>query len=193
MKTKHFLTAALMAMCAMATTMFTACGSDSDDNNNNGGKKGPVSAGLVCSLMTDDETLLNFDFYAKYYDANGQVQTEKVVWGEKRNEQGYRIWTKTVTAKLPATLGMHCQIKAKEGVEYDPNTRYMVGHGFLITSSLLDEACKSLSDVPGYVSEYIVSRIRQGSIYEFLENENNFLNVVYYFDANGNRTNGNWN
>lgn len=191
MKTKHFLMAVLMTMCAMTTTMFTACGSDSDDNNK-GGKKGPVSAGLVCALMTDDETLQCFDFYAKYYDANGQVQSEKIVWGDQRDAEDHRLWTKTFAAKLPATLGMHCQIKAKENVELDPNAHYKLGHGFLISSTLLDEAGKSLSDLPGYVSNFIITGIRQGSIIDFLENENNFLNFVYYFDANGNRTEGKW-
>lgn len=193
MKTKQFLMAALMTMCAMTTTVFTACGSDSDDDSNNnskGGKKAPVSAGLACSLLTDDETLLTFDFYVKYYDANGQVQSEKVVWDQWDGE-GHRKWTKTVIAKLPATLGMYCELKAKYAGDFDPTVHYLVGRGFSTSYSLLDEAGKVVSDYQSSVSAFSVSIIHESSIYDFLENDR-FLNFIYYFDANGNLTTDEW-
>lgn len=191
MKTKQFLTAALLTMCAMTTTLFTACGSD-DSSNEKKEKKVPVSAALVCALYTDDETLLTFDFYVKYYDANGQVQSEKVVWDENLNKEGRRTWTKKVVAKLPATLGVKCEVKPKEGVVLDPEGEYYVGRGHFLSSALLDAAGETLSDFPGYTADYGTSRIRKEKISEVQEKGYTSLDIVYYFDANGNRTNSPW-
>lgn len=73
----------LMATAAMAlmtmTTVFTACSSDDGDNNNKKPVDPPTSGEMECKLYTTDESLASFDFYVKYYDESGNIQSEKLV------------------------------------------------------------------------------------------------------------------
>ena len=125
------MTLAAVLCCAMTTTVFTACGSDDDDNDNKKPVDAPTSGVMDCTLYTTDESLASFDYYVKYYDESGKIQSEKVVWSDQTNQQGKRTWTKKVVAKLPATLGILFEIKAKDGL--DPNGQYILSRGYDIT------------------------------------------------------------
>lgn len=70
---------ATAAMALMTTTIFTACSSDDGDNNNKKPVDPPTSGEMECKLYTTDESLASFDFYVKYYDESGNIQSEKLV------------------------------------------------------------------------------------------------------------------
>ena len=124
---KILMTLAAVLCCTMTTIVFTACGSD-DDNDTKPQKDLPATCEMVVKLLTDDETLTSFDFYFKYYDANGQVQSEKVVFDEKLTSLGQRSYSKKVTAKLPAMLGGLYEAKLKDGVDLSVKHTYSRGY-----------------------------------------------------------------
>ena len=178
---KILMTLAAILCCAMTMTLFTACGDDDDE----GGKKPVVEATsgvMECQLYTSDETLTSFDFYVKYYDENGQVKNEKVVWPEQKTSEGVRTWTKKVVQKLPATLGIFVEIKAKDGI--DMNAQYYIAHGYNVTFTSLSKSGDVLDLYP-VNGNYVVSHNRAGMLEDFLREEGRFLNIIYKYDING--------
>lgn len=86
---------ATAAMALMTTTIFTACSSD-DDNNNKKPVDPPATGEMECKLYTIDESLASFDYYVKYYDESGNIQSEKLVWTDQTNLDDVivRVWKK---------------------------------------------------------------------------------------------------
>lgn len=181
MKKQHFLFSVLMALCAMtATTLFTSCSSDSGRVQPH---DPPATANMRCTLLTDDATLVNFDFYVKWYDANGEIKEEKVVWDVELNREGYRKCQKNVTTKLPSTLGVYCYMKLKEGVT--PQSKYTIGYGRDYTFY-----SATVGDVP-------ISHDYKGDFSGPSEYDSDILNrpivdVIYQYDADGKCTKGTW-
>ena len=185
MKKQNFLFSVLMALCAMTvTTVFTSCGGDDAPQQ---APEGPTSATLYTYLLTNDETLGNFDFLVKYYDANGQVKEEKVVFDEIQDANGNKAykWEKTVTANLPTTLGMFFEMKLKDGL--DPQAQYTIALG----KKCIPYTSKTFSEGFYSVSDYHVSRIRAGKLEEVLKNLDT-INVIYHFDSKGDYTTSAW-
>lgn len=182
MKKQNFLFSVLMALCAMTvSTLFTSCGGDDTPQQ---APEAPITATLYCHLLTNDETLANIDFYLTYYDANGQIKSEKVVWDAELDESGRRTYTQIVTANVPATLGVHCEIKLKDGL--DPEAKYNVAFGqcCVPTTSKVNNGGYSL------ISDYSVSEGVRGDFYKIF-NES-ALNVIYHFDSKGNYSTSKW-
>ena len=182
---KMMMTLAAVLFCAMTTTVFTACGSDDDDNDNKKPVDAPTSGVMDCTLYTTDESLASFDYYVKYYDESGKIQSEKVVWSDQTNQQGKRTWTKKVVAKLPATLGILFEIKAKDGL--DPNGQYILSRGYKIEFMSLTASGKTIDTyIPIAFDE--TSRNKAGMLEEMLEEKGRPLDIIYKYDVNGKGT-----
>ena len=177
---KILMTLAAVLCCAMTTTMLTACGDD--DDNNNSPKDEPAKAEMECEVYTSSETLEALDFYFTYYDESGNVKTEKITWSDNVNDEGYLTWKKKVSAKLPATLGALCEMKAKDGIDLDG--QYTITHGYKIGFKSLAASGKTISE---YNPEAftITSRNKQGKLVDFLNEGGKFLNILYKYDSNG--------
>jgi hypothetical protein len=186
---KIIMTLAAVLCCAMTTTVFTACSSDDDDNNKTSGQDATVTGEMECTLYTSDESLASFDFFVKYYDDNGQVQSEKVAWDEKLDSQGLRTWTKKVKAKLPAKLGVLFEMKPKDGI--DPEGQHIFARGYNIFIMSKTSSDKVISSY-GPMSKYISSRNKKGEFEDALKEHGRILDILYQFDSNGKGTASKW-
>ena len=179
---KIMMTLAAVLCCAMTTTVFTSCGGDDDNGNNN---QPPVdvavSAEMKCALYTTEQSLAAFDFYVKYYDENGNIQSEKVVWSEQNNADGQREWTKTVVQKLPATLGALFEIKPKDGI--DLNAQYIISRGYDITITSWTASGKAIDQHND--GKYLRNRNRPGTLMDVLRTEGRPLDIILNYNANG--------
>jgi hypothetical protein len=181
---KILMTLAAVLCCAMTTTIFTACSSDDGDNNNKKPVDPPTSGEMECKLYTTDESLASFDFYVKYYDESGNIQSEKLVWTDQTNLDDVivRVWTKKVVAKLPATLGILFEIKAKDGL--DPNGQYILSRGYDITFTS-KTASGNRIDIFAPNKKFSSGRNSVGMLEEVLKEKGRPLDIIYKFDANG--------
>ena len=184
---KFFITLAAVLCCAMTTTIFTACSSDDGDNNNKKPVDPPTSGEMECKLYTTDESLASFDFYVKYYDESGNIQSEKLVWTDQTNLNDVivRVWTKKVVAKLPATLGILFEIKAKDGL--DPNGQYILSCGYDITFTS-KTASGNRIDISPLNKNYSSGRNKVGMFEEALKENARPLDIIYKYDVNGKGT-----
>ena len=184
------MTLAAVLCCAMTNTVFTACSSDDDDNNSKKEKDAPATARMECKLYTSDESLASFDFYVKYYDANGQVQSEKITWSDKLDELNRRTWTMNVTAKLPATLGVLFEVKAKDGIDY--NAKHVLARGFDITFSSYTASNYNIEFYKP-ASSYKSSGVKAGELESALVEYGQVVNIIEKYDTNGKGTVSTWN
>ncbi len=179
---KIMMTLAAVLCCAMTTTVFTSCGGDDDNGNNN---QPPVdvavSAEMECALYTTEQSLAAFDFYVKYYDENGNIQSEKVVWSEQNNADGKREWTKKVVQKLPATLGVLFEIKPKDGI--DLNAQYIISRGYDIKITSRTASGKAIDQYIGKDDRSF--RNRPGLLMDILRTEGRPLDIILNYNANG--------
>ena len=175
---------ATAAMALMTTTIFTACSSDDGDNNNKKPVDPPTSGEMECKLYTTDESLASFDFYVKYYDESGNIQSEKLVWTDQTNLDDVivRVWKKKVVAKLPATFGILFEIKAKDGL--DPNGQYILSRGYDITFTSKTASGKPI-DISPLNKNYSSNRNKVNMLEEVLKENGRPLDIIYKFDANG--------
>ena len=183
---KMMMTLAAVLCCAMTTIVFTACGSSDDDDNNKQSEQDATKYGVMeCTLYTSDESLASFDFFVKYYDDNGQVQSEKVTWDEKLNSQGLRTWTKKSTAKLPATFGVLFEMKPKDGI--DPAAQHIFAGGYNMFFRSTTSTDKVISSY-GPIADYKSSRNKKGEFEDALKENSCVLNIIYQYDINGKGT-----
>ena len=180
---KMMMTLAAVLCCAMTTTVFTACSSsDDDDNTKKPDQDAPATGVMECTLYTNDESLASFDFFVKYYDDNGLMQSEKVAWDNQLNNQGLRTWTKKVVAKLPATLGILFEIKAKDGIDLEGQYRLTSGYNVTFASYT---ASGKIIDSYTPASSFESIQNRKGMLEEALKDLSNHLNIIYKYDSNG--------
>jgi len=180
---KIMMTLAAVLCCAMTTTVFTACSSD-DDNNNKKPVDPPATGEMECKLYTTDESLASFDYYVKYYDESGNIQSEKLVWTDQTNLDDVivRVWKKKVVTKLPATLGILFEAKAKDGL--DPNGQYILSRGYDITFTSKTASGNPI-DISPLNKNYSSSRNKVGMLEEALKEKGRPLDIIYKFDVNG--------
>ncbi len=93
MMKKYLMTLAAVLCCAMMTTVFTACGGDDDDNDKKTDNK-PTGVELSVSFSESEDMLEYCDIQIEYNDGTG-AKTEAMTTTS---------WSKTLTAKLPATF-----------------------------------------------------------------------------------------
>lgn len=185
MKKQNFFFSVLMALCAMTlTTVFTSCGSD--DAPQQQPKDLPATAKLDCTLQTDDATLVNFDFFVKYYNANGEIKSEKVVWGDQLDNKGRRVTKINVATKLPATLGVYCEMKLKDNAPQQAT--YHVAHGFSYSygSYTTSGGVINYDEVGNYASfEGDAEAFKADPVLKFLD-------VILQYDNKGGISQGKW-
>ena len=187
---KIMMTLAAVLCCAMTTTVFTACSSSDDDDNNKKSEQDATKYGVMeCTLYTSDESLASFDFFVKYYDDNGQVQSEKVAWDEKLDSEGLRTWTKIVTAKLPATLGVFFEMKPKDGI--DPEAQHIFAGGYRMFFRSTTSTNKVISSY-GPIGDYKSSGNKKGEFEDALKKHSCVLDIIYQYDINGKGTASKW-
>ena len=181
------MTIAAVLCCAMTTTLFTACGDDDDDNTKKP-QDTPATCAMDCTLYTDDETLVNFDFNVKYYDENGQVQSEKPTW-EPANSEGYRTWKKKVTAKLPASLGVLLEINAKDGLDMQKKYRITTGQKMVFTSYTTSGVL-----IDSYIPTYAIESLqnKEGLLEAYLNEHSKAVDILCKYDSNGKPTTSKW-
>ena len=179
---KMMMTLAAVLCCAMTMTVFTACGSDDDDKSEPASDK-PVAAVMDVTLSVGDDMFDKATLSVEYYDANGKVQTETLT---------KKDWTKSVKAKLPATLGMRLMVKSKDGIDYASLQKFTESYAYSCTVYPVNANGTALGggksggtqvnlDIPGSkVAEWISDK--SGGI----------LKILYTVDVNGQVTSGNW-
>lgn len=180
---------AVVLCCAMTTIVFTACSSDDDDNTKKSEQDATKYGVMECTLYTSDESLASFDFFVKYYDDNGQVQSEKVAWDEKLDSEGLRTWTKKFKAKLPATLGVLFEMKPKDGI--DPEAQHIFARGYNMFFRSTTSTDKVISSY-GPIADYKSSRNKKGEFENALKENSCVLNIIYQYDINGKGTASKW-
>ena len=184
---KKFLTTLTAVLCcAMA---LSSC-SKSDDNSGGGVTPAapdttPASIKFVYMAQVTADMLKYMDIEIQFKDESGNVKSEKITSAE--------IWSKEITAKLPAKMAARMQLKKKDGVEYDKieeavNCGADIAHGYTFLNKaggqldVLSATVKVVSlAVPGYnVEKYIV------------EKGTNHKSASWEYDANGKETTGKW-
>lgn len=138
-----------------------------------------VSAVLEYSLEVNDDMRLAADFTVSYFDANGQVQTEKLTSNS---------WSKTMNAALPAKLGVRVVAVQKEGFNpADYETMTML-KSYSTTTYCLDENGNKVGKEIGGVSSSLTLAGEKVPAY-FEKYQDYFLQTLYSVDADGNKTN----
>ncbi len=106
---KSLLAVATILCCATAATVFTACGDD--DNETSSDTKSP-HVELQMSFSESKDILKYCDVSIEYNDGTG-AKTETLT---------DTAWTKTLTAKLPATFSIKKTVMLKAGVDLSTDT-----------------------------------------------------------------------
>ena len=140
------------------------------------------------ALLVDGTQIYSGEFDGVYqYDANGQIQEEKIVWDAELDKYGHRTCMKKVTTKLPATLGVYCYMKLKEGAA--PQAKYSIGYGHDYTFY-----SATAGDVPisnDYKGEYSgPTEYDSSQLDGFLKKP--VVNLIYQYDSDGKCTKGTW-
>lgn len=108
---KIMITIAAIVCCAMISTTLIACGGDDSDKGGNGDPSVDKTPSIVSMTFSSDvnaDMLEYFDIVMIYNDGTGEKQ-ETITTNK---------WTKTLTAKLPASFSFKRQIRVKAN-KYD--------------------------------------------------------------------------
>lgn len=173
---------ALTLMCALAmTAVFTACGSD-DASGTSGNDNKPVAAVMDVTLTVGDDMFKYLNLIVDYYDADGKVQSEQMTASK---------WTKTIQAKLPATLGVHLKCSLKDGVNPASIDLFSTKHGITYGFYSIDASGKHSNVVTNSFSGG--TSIYGSQIPEWLQEDADYLiKYLYAYDTNGNATKISW-
>ena len=179
---KFMTTIAAVLCCAMTTTVFTACGDD-DDNNT----QPPVVNTFVAALMnyefeTTQATLDVLDFTVEYYDSDGKIKNEPM----KELK-----WKKSIQHKLPATVGVRLKVQLKDGfdVENSEEVEIKLTYGY---DGYIIDATGGTKKLPAWDTHTISTNTKSKRFLNWLADGNNFLPILYFIDAKGQYTSGNW-
>jgi len=183
MKAKQFLMATLTVMCAIAmTTVFTSCSKDDDDNKTTDDNK-PTAAVMDYSLTVGDDMLNMLDLTVEYYDANGKVQSEQMTG---------KTWTKSVKAKLPATLGVRLKIQVKSSVNPATLEKFTESYSYNYSVYPVNASGKQLEGGKAGASSLSLD-IPGSKLAEWAEDHaNGLVEFLYVFDANGQPKSSSW-
>ena len=175
-----FMTLAVVMCCAIISSVFTACSSDDDKNSDNGKA---VAAVMNYMVNVGDDVFAALDLTIEYYDANGKVQSEKMMKKE---------WEKEVRAKLPATLGVRLKAQLKSDFDVTSGKTFIAAYGYSYAGYALDAAGEVVS-TPAISSSEESMSMRVGEIAEWLERHSDgILKYLYTFDVNGKAISATW-
>ena len=176
---------ALTLMCALVmTSVFTACGGDDATSGTPGGgdDNKPVAAVMDVTLTVGADMFKYLNLTVDYYDADGKVQSELMTASK---------WTKTVQAKLPATLGVRLKCSLKDGVDPASIDLFSTQHGITYGFYSIDASGKHSGVVTNASSGG--TSIYGSQIPEWLQKDaGNLIKILYAYDTNGNPTKISW-
>lgn len=179
---KHFLMVAAALCCIMSSSVIlTSCGDDDKEEIKE--NKKPYAVEMTYTLSTTEDMLKYFDITVDYYNAAGRIQNEQVTNTE---------WKKTVSHKLPATLGARATVKLKEGVDVKSINRVS------LKTDRKSYAYKTVTET-GTMVEYqnfntpSTMTIKGEDIEDWISKHNGELsNYLLDFDKEGNTTSATW-
>lgn len=193
---KKILKTISLLMCGFVlTTGFTACGDDDENYQKNSNI--PTKTSMDCTLKVDAEALNSFDFFVSYYDDNGKVQTEQMVWKDSKTNlevinlsKPAKEWKKTVTiTKLPSTLGLLFEVKPKAGIDTNAGYNWLWGYNMILMA---------MNANGGVITDKMwghenIFTIPEGMFEEIFNNgRGGLLNEIYTFQSNGAITTSKW-
>ena len=174
---KMMMTLAAVFCCAMTMSVFSACGDDESEQK----PDKPVACCMEYLFsVTSQDLFKNVDFTVEYYDAEGKVQSERMV-----NE----LWTDTIKAKLPGKLGARVKMKLKDGANPASIDTFKISYTFRIYTYVLTADGKKKTN---HLESGMPSREIKGSKVPGWVEENPVIKEAsfgYSFDADGNYTN----
>ena len=185
---KKFMTLAAVLCCAMSLTMFTACGSDDDndkDSNNTVQEYDatPVAAVLECSFEVSDDMLSVLDMAVEYYDNDGKLQTEKLT---------QKKWSKTVKAKLPASLGACLKAQLKDGVDVNTIDAIKLLRGYSCKGYSVTATGDMASNFKGNSNRSSITLKGEDLLSVLSEEGGVLISYLYDFADNGKVVDGSW-
>lgn len=157
-----------MAAVALICIALASCGSD--DGKNSTKKEPKKLSGAEISYKTNvTGTIYEVcDVFVDYYDANGQVQTEKV------NEN----WSKTFTVKkFPANLGISISLKRKDGVPATENS-YTIETTPSITFTGIATDGSKIGTPSSVASQRFISSPLASMLDEYIERIGNSISII---------------
>lgn len=196
--TKQFMTLAAVLCCAL-TTVFFSCTTETIEEGGTPKDNTPVvSSTMNSKVYTNSETLKAFDFFVKYYDANGEIQNKKVTWTDikenVKNDFSTRLdkeWSIEVTTGLPSTLGFWIDAKPRTDVEFnDPEQLYelrIAGTCTIYSSRESGNKYKEASDDNNSTAHISAKRFEKR-----FASDLPFINILCTFDKNGDLTKSKW-
>ena len=170
---KYLMMIAALVCCTVMITVMTACGNDDDDIVPV--DLTPAFAEMEYSLNVGDDMLEKLDLTVEYRDDNGKLQTEAMT-GKK--------WKKTVTAKLPVTLGVRLKAELKEGVDPATIEAFSAEYSYLIHGYIKNAEHSVLSNFMEGNDQ--TTPLTSENINIWLETRaSHLVNVFYDFAADG--------
>ena len=177
--------------CAMTTIVFNACSSETLVNPPLTDTTPPMNAVMDCTLQISEESLESFDFFVKYYDKDGKVQNEKVIWEASKEDdvklinKPFKQWKKEVTTTLPATLGLFLEVKPKDDIDLsNPEKKHSYYVGYSVNFKSVRESGKDYvnrSEPYGHGAE-----MKSGQVEAyFSQGFGKLANFIYTFDKKG--------
>ena len=116
---KILMTLAAVFCCAMTTTVFTACGSDSDDSSDPPAALEFMGVATRYYIVVDSMMTELCDYTLTYYGEDNKLVTEQMKWTYDKSVKGCS-WTKDVTSiVMPAIVGAKMTVKLKEGAQLE--------------------------------------------------------------------------
>ena len=163
----------------------SSCSKNDDDNESEKEKEQtPESVVSTFNLSVSDDMVNYLDITVEYYDENGKVQKENM---------SATNWSKAVTSKLPATVGVCVKATIKEGKDLSSVEKFKYTRNYSIKYQFIDKNGQKLNslDSDGVSSTSSFNGAKIPALLK--ENENDILwSRLCTIDAEGNKTTGKW-
>lgn len=183
-------------LAVVALVVLTACTKEEKDSVNS---NVIAKASMECTLMVATEALNSFDFFVKYYDADGKEKSEQLVdWKDSKEKltlfdisQPAKEWTKTVTvSEFPATLGLFFEAKPKDGIDTNAAYEWLWGYRRVFNTTKATGGVLYSDPDLGSESRFAV---QEGKLEEALNaGRGRLLNFIYTVQSGGTITTGKW-
>lgn len=178
---KFFSFAVALVACAL---VMTSCNKKNEPTPPEPDLKA-VAAGIQFTAKFDPQTIEQCDISFDYYDENGAIKNEVVTTAE---------WTKTIETKaLPATLGFRWNLAVKADLDTTKYEHFLVSYSFEYFSVAINAGGAAVTPREGgtpHLTSGVAMRKRDYLVSTILEN--NPINFVHKYDAEGKITTGKW-
>lgn len=171
------MTLAVVICCAMVASVFSSCSKNDDGNSSSGGGTKVAGARASVSFTQTEDMLKYCDVTVEYNDGTG-VKTENVTKDS---------WSKTLDAKLPATISFKRTVTLKAGIDVASITSFKASTQYACGYCLLDATNMPMSTLS--MAAYGGTKTMSGDqVTAYLEKGSMNKTVTYTFDANGKAT-----